>query len=93
VKSIVEEKHEPIAQCPTINSPANYKIRVLGRLGERWAARMGGMRVSEWRRPDGDTETVLEGWLEDQAALAGVFNALCELQLPLLSVRCVDAGE
>ena len=76
-----------------MDGPANYKIRVLGRLGASWAARMGGMRVSEWRQPEGETETVLEGWLEDQAALAGVLNALYELHLPVLSVRCVDAGE
>jgi hypothetical protein len=34
--------------------------------------------------------TILVGHLIDQAALAGVLNALYELHMPLLSVECMD---
>jgi hypothetical protein len=37
--------------------------------------------------------TVLEGWLPDQAALAGVLNTLYELHLPLLSVEILSYEE
>ena len=70
--------------------PANYRIRVRGRLEVKWSDRMGGMRISNVFGADGGPETKLEGWLEDQAALEGILNTLYELHFPLLSVDFLD---
>ena len=75
---------------PTMHGPASYRIRVRGRVDARWSDRLGGMRIVEDRRPNGEIETVLIGRLADQAALTGVFNTLYELHLPVLSAEYVD---
>ena len=41
----------------------------------------------------GAVETILVGWLPDQAALCGVLNALYNLHLPLMSVELVRNAE
>lgn len=70
--------------------PAPYKIRVKGYLDESWSDRLGGMAV-EAVAPEGSTpETILVGWLADQAALCGVLNALYDLHLPLVSVELIS---
>jgi hypothetical protein len=53
------------------------------------------MRINMRKRSDQSTVTTLTGWLRDQAELAGVFNILCELHLPILSVQNLidDNGE
>ena len=69
--------------------PATYQIRVKGYLDDRWSERLGGMEVSSDDQVEGAPETILVGWLPDQAALCGVLNALYNLHLPLLSVEMI----
>ncbi len=76
----------------TMHGPANYRIRVQGRLDAEWSERLDGMNVTHSDTPDGEFVTVLVGRLADQAALFGVLNTLYELHLPLLSVDCLDSG-
>ena len=45
-----------------------------------------------WQRDDGKAESVLEGRLLDQAALAGVLNQLFELHLPVMAVDCLGGS-
>jgi len=71
--------------------PATYKIRIKGYLDESWSDRLGGMAVEARAREGSAPETILVGWLPDQAALSGVLNALYELHLPLVSVELVSA--
>jgi hypothetical protein len=52
---------------------------------------MGGMRVTEYRAGDGGVETILEGCLQDQAALCGVLNTLYELHVPVLMVERLES--
>lgn len=59
-----------------------YEIRVTGRLGPRWAARLDGMSLI----PQGDGTTLIEGRVTDQAALHGLLRTLGDLGLPLVSV-------
>ncbi|MFD0578273.1 hypothetical protein [Dactylosporangium darangshiense] len=59
-----------------------YEIRVLGRLEPRWAAWFDGMTLTT-----GDGVTVVEGPVEDQAALYGLLHKLRDTGLPLLSVN------
>ena len=76
---------------PTMSGPAFYRIRVCGRLDAELSERLG-MRVENLARNDGKAESVLEGRLLDQAALAGVLNKLYELHLPVMSVDCLGGS-
>ena len=76
---------------PTMSGPAVYRIRVRGRLDAELSERLG-MRVENRARNDGKAESVLEGRLLDQAALAGVLNKLYELHLPVMSVDCLGGS-
>lgn len=70
-----------------MRGPARYRIRVQGRLDTSWSKRMGGLEISEAHTANGNVETVLEGMVLDQAALAGVFDTLYKLHLPILSAQ------
>ena len=63
-----------------------YRIRVKGSLDEHWSDRLGGMRITK----ESKQVISLVGVLIDQAALAGVLDALYELHLTLLSVEYLD---
>ena len=76
---------------PTMSGPAVYRIRVRGRLDAELSERLG-MRVENLARGDGKTESVLEGRILDQAALAGVLNKLYELHLPVMAVDCLGGA-
>lgn len=67
--------------------PGHYQIKVLGFLDSSWSNRLGGLTVHSIAGRGTSEETTLEGILPDQSALAGVLNALHELQLPVLSVQ------
>jgi hypothetical protein len=62
-----------------------YRIRVRGRLDDRWSDWLGDLHLLH--RDDGTT--VLVGPIADQAALHGVFALIRDLGLPLLSVNRV----
>lgn len=68
-----------------------YEIRVHGSLEASWSDRLGGMKITHTVNDHGSKATILCGQLPDQAALFGVLNALYDMHLPLISVRCVDA--
>ena len=74
-------------------TPATYRIKVQGCLEESWTDRLAGMAITASSQGDEPPVTVLEGWLPDQAALAGVLNTLYELHLPLLSVEILSYEE
>ena len=73
--------------------PATYRIRVKGYLDDRWSDRLGGMAIKAIGEAEGSVETILVGWLPDQAALCGVLNALYDLHLPLVSVELIRVEE
>ena len=83
---------ERIGDYPTMSSPAIYRIRVRGRLDADLSDRLEGMRIENLARSDGKAESVLEGRLLDQAALAGVLNKLYELHLPVMAVDCLGGS-
>ncbi len=76
---------------PTMQGPAMYRVRVIGRLDPNWSDRLEGMKISESTTPGGEVVTALEGQLADQAALSGVLDTLYQLHLPVLSVDCLDS--
>lgn len=65
-----------------LTTPATYRIRVQGQLGQEWVACFGGLTLS-WQEPG---QTVLLGQVVDQAALHGLLNTIRDLGLPLLEV-------
>ena len=62
-----------------MDKPATYRITVQGVVPENWVNRLGGLQIGEVS----STQTTLEGWLPDQAALKGVLDTLYELRLSL----------
>lgn len=69
-----------------------YRIVVSGHLNTNWSSRLCGMRITTTGGENAQDVTVLEGCLIDQAALSGVLNTLYDLQLPLVSVDCLDCN-
>jgi hypothetical protein len=65
-----------------LNEPSFYQIRVKGVLGSKWAGWFEGLALTV----EGD-ETILAGWIPDQAALHGVLAKIRDLDLPLLCVE------
>lgn len=66
--------------CPPERSP--YRIRIRGRLSDRFADAFRGMTLI-----GGQRETVLVGVIEDQAHLFGVLDRIRDLGLDLVSVE------
>ena len=59
-----------------------YEIRVKGHLGISWSTWFEEMDI----RHEENGETVLSGWIRDQAALHGVLMRIRDLGLPLVAV-------
>ena len=78
---------------PQFDVPAIYRIRIKGCLDDSWSDRLGGMEIKVIEQAEDAPETILVGWLPDQAALCGVLNALYNRRLALLSVELVGAQE
>jgi len=60
-----------------------YEIRVEGHLTERWSEWFEALAV----HADPNGETILSGWLVDQAVLFGVLAKIHALNLVLVSVN------
>lgn len=80
-----------IPECFFITHPAEYRIRVSGRLNSDWSERLQGMKVSVVEVEGHGAVTELSGVLPDQAALMGVLDHLYNCSIPLLSMECVSA--
>jgi len=79
----------------SVDQPAVYTIKVLGKLSENWSERLSGMTILSYNTvlKDGMDITTLTGKLQDQTELAGVLNTLYNLRLPLLSVEYLGYPE
>ena len=73
----------------TQRPPDVYEIRVRGVLDTSWSAWFDGLKVTS----DQAGQTRLAGPVVDQAALHGLLAKVCDLRLPLLSVRRIDPDE
>ena len=70
------------------HGPANYQIKVKGRLGSQWSDWFGGMAVES----EGAV-TTLTGQVLDQSALHGLLARVRDLGLPLISVNLVESRQ
>jgi haloalkane dehalogenase len=66
-----------------MNTAYIYEFHVEGYLSDRWADWFEGLAIDN--HPNG--ETILKGWVVDQAALFGVLNKIQSLNLTLISVN------
>ena len=60
----------------------NFKIRIKGQLSEEWTEWFENMEINY----DGKN-TILTGYVTDQAALHGILNRIRDLNLTLISVN------
>ncbi len=82
------QKIDPSLVC----EPGNYRIRVIGRLGPRWADRVGDMQITVHEDQTGGTVTDLVGTVADQAALQGLLDHLYARGHALLSVQRLESA-
>ena len=64
--------------------PEFYEIRVKGHFELPWSDWFAGLELTQL---DGN-ETLMSGWLADQAALHGLLRRIRDLNLTLISVSC-----
>jgi hypothetical protein len=64
---------------------AGYEIRVEGVLDQRWTAWVEGLEIAS-----DHSQTVISGPVQDQAALHGLLNRVCDLGLVIVSVRRLE---
>jgi hypothetical protein len=63
--------------------PSYYQIRVEGHLSPQWGDWLGGMTITH----EANGETLLAGWLPDQAALHGILDQIRDLGLALIALN------
>lgn len=66
-------------------SPVCYQIRVEGQLPAQWREWFDGLDITHE-----NGETLLTGWLADQAALYGLLKKVRDLGLALVSVNPIS---
>jgi len=67
------------------HGPADYQIKVKGKLGNQWSDWFAGITIES----EGDV-TILNGKQLDQSALHGLLVRVRDLGLPLISVKRVQ---
>lgn len=77
----VERKHF------LLDTPADYRIRVHGRLARYWADTLGGLAINVRCGAGKEPITTLRGAFTDQAALMGTLAALYDMGFTLIEVR------
>ncbi len=73
---------EPHAATEPRSDDGFYRIRIQGRLDQRWSTWFDGMSLTHGE----DGTTVLHGHVGDQAALHGLIHKVGDLGLTLLEV-------
>jgi hypothetical protein len=69
-----------------------YRIVVEGIIDPAWFASLGGLQITEQRRPGRPAFTQLKGMLADQSALHGVLDTLFMLGLHLVFMERLPAN-
>jgi len=77
----------------SFSKPAIYRIRVKGTIDSSWSDRLSGMNITTDVGNNNKNIAILEGYLPDQAALAGVLDTLYNLHLAILSVEYIKSKD
>lgn len=77
---------------PQFSKPSNYEFRVHGRLSSQSTSWFDGMELSvdENHTP---VQTIIKGYIEDQAALHGLISRIRDLGLTLVSVSRIEQND
>ncbi len=77
---------------PEFSQPAYYEFRVRGLLSQPGASWFTGMQilVDETSNP---AQTIIKGYIVDQAALHGLISRIRDLGLTLVSVNRIERSE
>ncbi len=75
----------------SLHKPVIYKIRVKGKLDEKWSEWFDNFTIQF--EPETPPVTVLKGSITDQAMLRSILNKLWDLNLTLLSVNIDDCSD
>lgn len=62
--------------------PEFYEIKIKGHLDQHWSEWFAGFKLAYLE----EDETLLSGWLTDQAALHGLLERIRDFNLTLLSI-------
>jgi hypothetical protein len=73
---------------PTLTQPADYRIRIAGRVKNGWSDFMTGL-VETHIQEVGASVTELAGSVSDQSALFGLLCHIRDMGLPLISVEFI----
>lgn len=88
-----KNESEPISECDFQACEAMlgrcYEICIGGQLDSSWSDWFEGFEM----HPCGENWTMLCGRVADQAALIGILNKLCRLNIPLVSVNEVPGNK
>ncbi|MEO8539386.1 MAG: hypothetical protein ABI577_06555 [bacterium] len=76
------DRHSHAEDKATPTDGGLYTLQLEGHLSPRWAALFPGMTLEF----AGDAVTILEGFIEDQAALHALFRTLRDTGLEIISV-------
>lgn len=81
-----------MSPLPTLTQPAAYRIRLAGRVRNRWSDFMTGLQETV-AHEEGTPVTELTGTVSDQSALFGLLCHIRDLGLPLISVEFIAAPQ
>lgn len=70
---------------------AVYRVKVQGRLDEKWSDWFNGMTITFESTSDGSPITTLTGAVTDQPKLRGILSKLWDLNLTLISVVQIES--
>ena len=73
---------QEITSAPTVEQGITYEIRIKGHLEKHWSDWLGGLAISH----DAQGNSLLTGFVPDQAALHGILAQIHDLGLTLISI-------
>lgn len=76
----------------TLDHPAVPTIHLQGYLDKSWSERLSGMSIQPSKDENETPITTTSGELLGQAALMGALNCVPNLELPLLSLECIEGN-
>ena len=79
----------PDSNCPVVDEPFVYEIRIAGHLPPRWSAWFEGLAVT----PEPGGTTRLSGQVVDQAALYGLLRKVRDTGLTLIAVNQIPSTQ
>lgn len=71
----------------SLGQPAQYQIEVHGILDSSWSDYFNGLIITQVQSTNQEPMTLLTGQVVDQLMLIGMLHRLCNLGLPIYSVK------